>query len=151
MAFPSDGGSTRSLADLWRQVRGYAGAVKSRAQALRNQAAAGPVSAMQMLDLTTVLADAKVQFQSAAAVSGLAEYAQQQVGNPALDVVAEFNAMMAQIDATILWIRTNLPNDGTYLLALTLGTDGRYSWRTFAPAATAGLRTQLDALIATID
>jgi len=151
MAFPSEGGSTQSLADLWRLVRGQAAAVKSRAQALRNASAVGNISTWQILDLTTLLADAKVRFQQAAAVSGLGAYAQAQIGNPALDVAAEFNAMLAQIDATVLWVQTNLPNDGTYLLAVTLGTDGRYAWRTFSSATTADLRTQLDALIATID
>jgi len=132
-------------------VRGTAGTVKSRAQSLRSLSAAGNVSASQILDLTTLLADAKVRFTAAAAVSSLGAYAQAQVGNPSLNVAAEFTAMVAQIDATIAWCFTNLPNDGTYLLAVTMTADGRYSWRTFTPATTAGLRTQLDALIDTID
>lgn len=151
MAFPSDVGSVTTLSDTWRAVRTLAASVKGRAQALRTASAAGPVTAQQVLDLTVLLAEARARFVTASQVPGLAAYAQDQVGNPSLNVVAEFNAMMVQIDATVSWVRTNLPNDGTYLLAVTLGADGRYAWRTFQSAVTAGLRTQLDALIATID
>jgi hypothetical protein len=151
MAFPSSGGTTRSLGDVWRLVRGLAANVKAQAVGLRAGAAAGPVSAGRVLEFLDELANAKARFEEAAAISGLAAYAQEQIGNPALNVAQEFASMLAQVDATIAWGAANLPAQGGFLSVLTLPASGVYTWRSFSVAETAGLRVRLDALIATID
>lgn len=151
MAFPSSQGSTQSLGDVWRNVRGLAGNTKAVANQLRASTNAGPVTAIRILEFFAELANVKARFQSAAAVPGLADYARDQLGNTNLDIVLEFNTMLAQIDATLQWGITNLPMQGGFVQVLTLPASGVYTWRTFSSAETTGLRGRLDALIATID
>lgn len=150
MAFPSS--TTKdSLASVWSGVQARASQVRIHAQELRNASAAGPVSGKNVVDFATLLADAVVMLDRAAAVPGIAQYARDQIGDQVLDVVAEFTAMRAVIIATRDWIMANFPKDGSgYLLLMSFTADGRYTFRTLTTAQTAGLRTQLDALIATI-
>lgn len=151
MAFPSSGGTTKSLGDIWNQVRGLAANTKSAATQLRASAAAGPVTAIRILEFFAELSSAKASFQVAAGIPGLVEYAKNQLGNTNLDIVLEFNTMVSEIDRTIQWGITNLPQAGGFVQVLTLPASGVYTWRTFSSAESAGLRTRLDALIATID
>jgi hypothetical protein len=93
---------------------------------------------------------AKAKFAASASVTGLGQYAKDQFGNQALDIVAEFNAMTSAVDACGTWINSNVPKDGSgYLLKDKLTVSG-VDVRTFTSAATAGLRTQIDSLLATI-
>jgi hypothetical protein len=69
-----------------------------------------------------------------------------------LDVVAEFTAMESAVEDCRDWIVANLPTDADgYLVIRTLNADGTLTDRMFAPAQTAGLRTEIDAVLATID
>lgn len=153
MPFPSAGGTKAdSLADAWERARAVAASVKQQATNLSTLSAAGPISGMSIIRFCGDLADARDTFTRLAAVPGLGAYAQEQVATPGLDVVAEFNAMGAAIDATRTWITTNFPKDaGNYLLAVQFTAQGRTTERTFDSESLAGFRTQLAALIATID
>ena len=151
MAFPSNGGATNSLADVWRRVRAQAAQVKAASASLRVSAAAGPISAWQILAYTDELRQARARFAQASGVSGLLAYARDQIGNQSLDLAAEFTAMTAAIDSVIAWVVANLPNDGTWLQTVKLNANGSHEWRTFSATATATLRTHLAALEATID
>lgn len=151
MAFPSNiGSSPLSLSDAFERTRQIAGQIKSAAVALRDKSAAGPVSATDIVGHTGSLADQRARLVAAGNTPGLATYALEQY--PALDLAAAYTAMLAQIDATILWIRTNFPTAGTgEILERRFDTQGRTTPNTFSTAALANFRTQLDALIATID
>jgi hypothetical protein len=153
MAFPSTTGSKRDdLQTAWGTVRSLAAAVKAEAQNIRTLSAAGTLGAANLLHLVTFLADVKSENQRLAAVPGLQAYAQSQVNNTGLDLAAEFTAMRTQLDATTAWVVANFPKDANgFLLAQTIGADGRQVDRVFTAAQTAALRTVLDALIATID
>jgi hypothetical protein len=152
MAFPSSVGRPYILANAWELARQVAGALKTRSVNLRTLSAAGPATSTDILSFQTYLADTKAQLQTLAAVPGLAAYAQAQVNDNTLDVAASFTAMTTQIDACGSWVVTNFPKDGNgFLLAQTFNGGGRPSDRTFSTATLAGFRTQLDALIATID
>lgn len=153
MAFPSSNGSVQiSLAEAWADARSSAANVKSRAQQASAASSAGTLTGDAVLSLSLFLADSKVQLQRDAAVSGIGAYAQNQVGDPTLNVTNEFNAMVAQIDTVINWIVANFPKDGTgKLLHQTIAATGRTVSAPFTAVQTAGLRTTLDGLIASIN
>ena len=153
MAFPSTIGSKPdSLDTAWAQARAYAGSVKQRSVSITAASNAGAVSAVEIIALAADLATARENLARIAAVPGIGAYAQAQVSDATLDVAAAFTAMVNAIDATRTWIVTNFPKDGSgYLLAAQFDGTGRITYRTFDTVQLAGLRTQLAALIATID
>jgi hypothetical protein len=137
-------------AETLRVVNVRAIQMKQQAQGARDTMAAESVPSKTIIDVFLRLRGDRAAFDAAKAVPGLAAYAREQYDNPALDIVAEFNAMTSAIDNVTNWISTNFPKDGGgFLLAQTLGANGPVD-RMFTPAQTAGLRTQLDALIATV-
>ena len=145
MAYPT-GMLSLVLEEIDQRVIG----LKSYAQKLSAQSAAGAVTSARVLNCYGDLKGARAELVRAAATPGLAEYARAQKNNGTLDVVAEFNALIAQVDITVQWIVDTFPKDGNgSLLAQTLGAIGPDD-RLFTPAQTAGLRTQLAALIALI-
>jgi hypothetical protein len=153
--FPSNiGTSPENVEAAWRRAREIAGTVKQRTNALSTASAAGSIPSTDILGYAQLLADAKTKLQAAASVSGIAAYAQEQIGDPTFDVVASFTDMMSGINGVIAWIITNFPKDGNgFLLAKTFTVDnsGRTQDRTFTPAQTATLRTTLASLAATIN
>lgn len=153
MAFPTDVGSKRDdLERAWEGVRNAAGAIKSAAQAVRTRSAAGPIEAREVVTLADQLANANDRLARYTVVPGLLAYVREQINDPTIDIVAEYNAMLAQINAVRTWVINNFPKDASnYLLYHTFGADGRIVQRTLTSAQTAGLRTQLDALLATLD
>lgn len=140
-----------------QQARGLSNAqataknLKTHATNLRAQMAAGNIEADQIVDLYRYLIQTKDRLNAVAAIPGIAQYAKDQFNNQSLDIVAEFNAMVTEIQDTIDLIVSIFPKDGNgYLLKdklIATGIDNR----DFTPAQTATLRTQLDALIATIE
>jgi hypothetical protein len=153
MAFPSDlGTKSDDLTRAWARARSFAGAIKRDATNLKTLAAAGTAGASDILAFSVRLADAKAELAKSAAVPGIAAYAQEQINDPTLNVEAAFADMATAIDGCIAWIVANFPKDvGGFLLAQTIAADGRPADRVFTAAGTATLRTQLDALITTID
>jgi hypothetical protein len=145
MAFPSSNGSVQiSLAEAWGDARAAAANVKSRAQQASAASTAGTLTGDQALQLSTFLADAKVQLQRDAA--------QSQVGDPALNVATEFSGMLTALDAVVAWVVANFPKDASgRLLHQTLTAAGRPVTAPFTAAQTAGLRTALDGLSASIN
>lgn len=146
MAYP-----TISLRDALSDVDRSAKRVKAFCQARRAEMAAGNVVSTTIFEVFIQLRQERAIMAAAAATPGIGPYAQAEKNNPTLDVVAEFTAMTGAIDGCIAWINTNFPKQGGsgYLLAQTLGPEGPVD-RQFTPAETAGLRTQLDAVIAAI-
>lgn len=131
-------------------ARTTAAELKTLCQQTRDAAAAGPISGSVVRQLLDRLIAGKATFASVAAVPGIATYAEAQEGDPTYDVAAEFNAMTAAIDDAITWILAAVPVSGGFVL-MEQWTAGGVSVRTFSTAQTAGLRAELDALIATID
>lgn len=153
MAFPSSTGSKRTLQKVWESTVDWASRVKGTAAKVRAASAAGPITAAEIWSLDSLLQSARAQFAAAASTPGIAAYAQAQVNDPALNVAAEFTAMVNAIDATRVWVNANFPVDANgYVLDRTrnFGT-ADFTQRTFSSASLATYRTVLDALIATID
>jgi len=147
MAFPA---TAPELATAYAQIKNRVGFIKQRTQALR-AASLSTLSAQAIITYVQEMATMRAMLDTLTATPGLAEYARAAEANAGLDIVAEYNAMLAQLAATTAWIADNFPDDGTgYKLAFTLDQGGTIVWRTFAPASLAGLRAVLDALIATI-
>jgi len=151
MAFPSAGGTRFLLENAWTNALAAAGVLKAHAQALKAKSLAGPVPSTDIMDMVALLRDTKATFVQVAAVSGIAAYAQAKMDDPTFNIVTEFNAMTAQIDATRTWIVNNFPKSSGYLLERSFDANGALVDRTFDTASLATFRAALDALIATID
>lgn len=153
--FPSATGTKQDdLSIAWSRARGTATAVKGRTVQLNSQSAAGSIPAASVLAFNAFLADARTSLLKSSTTPGIAAYAQNQINNPTLDVVTEFNTMMAAIDSTIGWIIANFPKDVNGFLLYTtwsLDNSGKTADRLLSVAETAGLRSRLDLLAATID
>lgn len=147
MAFPA---TAPELATAYAQIKNRVGFIRQRTQALR-AASLATTSAQVIITYVQEMATMRAMLDTLTATPGLAEYARAAEANSGLDIVAEYNAMLAQLAATTAWIASNFPDDGTgYKLAFTLDAQGAIVWRTFSSASLAGLRAVLDALIATI-
>lgn len=147
MAFPTEA-ATDALTDVRRAMRD----LRTRAEGASALTAAAPVSAAFVLAVRQDLYHYRARIMSAAAVPGIADRARAEYADTELDIVAEFNAVIDAVDGTLGWIEANFPQDGDgYLLAEKFAAGGGTTARTFAAAATAGLRTQLATITGAID
>ena len=148
MAFPA---SSQALSNVYAQIKGRALDVRLQSISLRAASLAGPVSAERIVGYSASLNRSRQELATLAGTPGLAAYAQEQEANPSLDIVAEYNAMLAQINATTQWISSNFPEDASgYKLAFQIDSQGALVFRQFDTASLASFRTVLDALIGTI-
>jgi hypothetical protein len=151
MAFPSST-SHDDLDRAWDAIKNAVVTIKVLSTALLAECAAGPVRGDRILGYAATIANCRDDLVRYTAVNGIEAYVRSQINNPTLNLVAEYTAMLTQITATRAWIISNFPHDASnYLLYQTLDGAGRIVVRTFSPAETATFRTQLTALLATID
>lgn len=153
MAFPATGGTKEHLDDVLARTRSLARNVKNHANEIRTASAAGPIAARRIVTMADSFAQINAQFNTLKAAQGLGAYAKSQYDDAAFDIVAEFNAMQTALAGVIAWVVANIPKDSASnrWLAVEELVNGIRTDRTFTSAATAPLRTQLDALIAAID
>lgn len=145
MAYPT-GVLSVVLEDIDRRIIN----LKTYAQTHRAALAAGNTDSARIIGVFRNLRTERAALTQAASTPGLAPFARDQKNNQTLDVVAEFNALVAAIDGVTGWIETNFPKDANgFLLGWSLNA-GSVVERQFTPAQTAGLRTQLETLIAAI-
>ena len=150
--FPSSDSTKNSLAEVFLQVRREAANVKRTATKARDFMATNAVSANQVIQLLQHFKSAGELFSKARQTPGIAKYAQDQFNDTTFDVVRAFTDMETALTNTMQWIKDNFPSDASgYLLKDQIAADFGISVRRFTSAQTLGLRTQLDALIATID
>lgn len=148
MAFPA---STEILSRVLDEIAQIMLRIKSASQQLRNASAAGPVGANNIITYLGDLADQRDRLAALVSAPGLAAYAQAQYADGGLDIAAEYNATFAATTQVRDWIIANFPKDGSgNLLEKKLDANGRVALNTFSSGALTDLRTQLDALIATI-
>ena len=153
MAFPSSTGAhQQNLSQAWDRARADAASMRFNAVSVRDRGQAGTLLAYEVIQLAQTLADALDQFANSAALPGIAQYAQEQIGDQEIDIIAEFVAMRDAAIATRNWITTNFPQDGSgYLLFYKFDVNGRILNRTLTTGQVAALIPVLDALIATVD
>jgi len=151
MAFPATGGSVEQLSSALNEARALARKVKLESQSLRDQSAAGDVGARGIVLYMDDLQRANDRFEVLRQVPGIVQYARDQYDNQSIDIGAEFLSMQGAIVNTIGWINTNIPKDVSDWLLVESIVANRLTSRMLTSAQTAALRTELDALIATID
>lgn len=150
MAFPSSKGSNPfSYDDAFTTLRSHAGSIKQNAQQLVTKSAAGPVFIYELRDFVTETATRRAEMNTLATPE-LATWAVSQPGGA--NLANDWTAMRTQIDAVVNAGVSGLPKAPTgELLTETLGAGGVLTQSSWSTAQTAGLRTLLNALIATID
>lgn len=156
MTFPSRSGSVQDDCErAWGRARDLASQMKLATQDIKTVSLAGTMTSSQVLDYATKLAEIKASLQACAAVQGIQAYAQAQINDNTINVATEFNAMIAALDNVTSWLLANFPKTPTTneLRAKLFAGDnsGRTTDVVFSAAATSGFRTQLDALLATIN
>lgn len=89
--------------------------------------------------------------KASALTPGLEDYVKAQYADSAINIVTEYNTMIAAVDAAIAWIAGNVPKSGGYVQLDQWANNGTITRRTFSTASLAGLRTVLDSVAATIE
>jgi len=149
MAFPS---TQDPLARALLNVQDTARTLKTYCQSFLSTLSAGSISSQSVVDLFSTLASAVTKFNAAAAVPGIAAYAQAQFSNSSLDIVAEFNSMVAACNNCGSWIMSNFPHDSaTGYIEREKLTSAGVTVLAFTSAQLAGLVTLLNTLVGTIN
>lgn len=141
---------TGALEEVYRDIRNQARDIKSRSQSLRSQSAAGAVNSELIIEWYLRVQGNRAAMAALASTPGLPAYAQAESNDENYDVVAEYTATLAQIDAALAWVTTNFPASGGFLQSHSFNA-GVYTPRSFSTASLATFRTVLDSLIATIN
>lgn len=136
-------------ASTYASIRSRATQLKRLAQDSHDLTLDGPVSASAVRQLLDLFIQGKAEMEAAAQVPGMAEYAQAQEGDPNYDVATEFGAMISAAGDVIAWIVAAVPKSDGYVLHEQWSANG-VTVRTFATNETAGLRSVLNAFIATV-
>lgn len=151
MPFPSLN-DVPNLAQGWTVALSVATQLKAQCNALAAACQAGPVSAQQIVAFPAYLYSCQSQFNTVAGLTGIAAYAQEQIGNASVNIPSVFSAMQTAITSTIAWVLANFPKDGNgNLLYVQFNASGQLVFTNFTPAQLAGFVTVLQALSATID
>lgn len=141
-----------SLAYALNVVQNYAAQAKDRATSANAVMAAGPVDTLFVFSLLDQLNGLIANLNAVKNTVGLNSYATTNVpgyaGTMTADITATVNAAQACID----WVTANFPKDSTavFILCFQLNADGTRAPRSFSSAQTAGFRTALQSLLATI-
>ena len=153
MAYPL---STKSLRQWFEQMESQMSQIKVQAQAQNTASAAGTLSMASVFAFYNLLKASHIFFTQAAAVPGIGAYIKSQKQDVVADPVAEAQGVQSAVANAITWLNTNTPEGTfgvqTYKLAYRFPADNTTaaSLLTFTAGQTAGYRTQLTALIATI-
>ena len=149
MAYPA---STQALAQAVAEVDKLALQVKYNLQQLVTTSSAGPTSRTLYVDLLRILTSAITGWTRIAAMPGIAAYVQAQKSDGALDVAAEFSAMVTAVTDLRSWIFAALPVDSGSgaILDASVSIDGIRTPLTFSSAALATFRTKAVAVAALI-
>lgn len=151
MAFPSSVNTT-SLHDVLATLRALTGQTRSQAESAVSTMAAQNVDTnfvFGVLDKLNWLITTLTAWQG---IIGLDAYATAELPGYGGTLTADITTVVDAAQACINWVVANFPKDstGTYILAESINSNGTRTLRQFTPAQTAGLRTSLQALVATI-
>jgi len=140
--------NTLLLADAFASIFGKLRIVKSQTQATIARIDSG-ATADEVINIMRGLQTSYDIINTAKTTPGLAQYAQDQLGDSVLDIAAEVNATLAAMAATVTWIANNFPKDASGYILKDKIVNGSIDNRVFTPAQMAGLKTQLNAIIST--
>ena len=150
MAFPS-GKNKLTLQKAFDLSRSWSRTVKQTAIDMRAKSLLGTLTRKEVMEYPTTLADAIDDWNAARILPGIGQYARDQIDDQTINLGVDFNAMVTTAGGVRDWVVSNFPNSGIYLLERSFDANGRTVLGTLSSGATAGLRTQLDLLIAAID
>jgi hypothetical protein len=109
------------------------------------------ISSQVLLQMPQTYTNWIATLNSAAAISGMAAYAQAQLNND-VNIATQFSVMISAITAVVNWIDANFPSTDGYLEYAQLNAaTGLVSYVTFTPTQLAGLVPLLQALQAALD
>ncbi|HKT72605.1 MAG TPA: hypothetical protein VJQ47_06915 [Steroidobacteraceae bacterium] len=149
MTFPT----ATTAQEAYFTILAYARQVKQATASQIALAQAGTCSGADILNYLTLLASANASMQQAAAVTGVAAYAQSASGSTS-NIVTDYQSMATAISNVVTWVQGNFPNSGgtpAYLLVVSFNADGTQAARVFSAPTLSGYVTQLQALAATIN
>lgn len=147
MAFPTLDLLSDSLIESQRIAKN----IKVQAQSLHDASESQNIKRARVLRFIELLGSGLARLTAIRDVPGIGVYAQSQFNDGTLDIAVEFNSLRTQLQSTIDWAAANFPQSGNYVLVDQLNTSGVVTPGVFTPAQTATLRTELLALIATIE
>lgn len=104
----------------------------------------GNITGLDAIAMTANLKRVIADIDEVSALPGMAAYAQTQFGDQNYDVAAEFTTMRAALVAVHDWLKANIPANAVYI------SSGDLTGLTYAPAATAPLKSLIVAAAATI-
>jgi hypothetical protein len=109
------------------------------------------LSALTVLGIPQTLINWMATLNAAAALNGMAAYAQAQLNNDT-NVSTQFSTLVTAMQAVVSWINANFPAANGYLEYAQLNSStGAVSYTTFTTAQLAGLVTVLESLQAALD
>lgn len=136
----------------YQTIRTAAVQLKRNLQAFNTFLSSNNANYDYLRDIYLTLKNSNAQFTSLKTTPGLTQYAADQEADPAYDVSAEFSTMQSAISSAMAWIEGNVPTNGLTAVAPSSWTaGGSLIENEFTPAQTSPLRTELSAVIATID
>ncbi len=151
MSFPSQAGNIM-LAFALHDAQTMAGSTKTLAASIKTRSSTGNITAAEIIAFHGNLKRNLDRLNEIKDIPGLPQYAKDQFDDQAFDIVVEFAAMITEIDATLEWVRANLPTSvAGFVESILLETDATQTDKVFTAGQTATLRTQLDLLVATIN
>ena len=148
MAFPSTTGTIGQLSVQLDRAMRIATDIKRVSNDISSRSSASTLTSINVLGYLDFLTDRDSQLGEVAATPGIQQYARDQFDNQAFDIVTEFTTMRAAVIATRDWLVTNIPTGANQVVTI---AGGVAVYRVFTDVETAGLRTEIDALLLTID
>lgn len=141
-----------SLAYALQNVQNIAAVAKTTTTNAVATMVAGPVDTTFIFNLLNGLRSLIDTLSTSETTAGLDSYSTAQVPGYIGTMTTDINTTQAAAQTCIDWVVNNFPKDSTasFLLAETLNADGTRTMRSFSPAQTAGFRTVLNNLTATI-
>lgn len=151
MAFPTTYGARPQLARALIDSIATAAQIKTTASNLSARSSAGPIIGRDVIEFATQLTDAVELFDKVRTNPGIDAYAKKEFNDANLDIGAEFSAMRSAALGVRDWIVTQYPAGADRSLKVMQFSNGRFALTTLTTIEAEPLRTELDALVATID
>lgn len=139
MAFRTATALARGFIEAQSEARN----IKAAAARARGLLASASQSADFILGIHRAMVTADTNLATQAAITGMADYAKSQVSDPAYDIVAEFQALRAAVQAVRDSIETTIPKDGSGYFLIHQFAGNQVTPRMFTVAQTASLRNLL--------
>lgn len=146
MAWP-----TQSAALALNQIDGQMLSIRQRLVQAIVRMAAGSVTSEYVLNIYADLKRTNEVLDDLKETPGIVEHARQVKGDLLINPAAEFAAAQTAIDSAIAWIEANFPKEAGGFLKHVQFSGGAVTFNNFSSAATAGFRTELQAIVDLIE